>query len=65
MRWVKVNKAHFNTSLMMSFYWSLGKLYIYWLGDTEADSYPDPNRENYLGLCRALGVAPLEEDSNG
>ena len=65
MRWVNVNKGHFNTSLIQSFYWSVGKLYVYWLGDTEYERYDDPDRENYLRLCRALGVAPAEEDFDG
>jgi hypothetical protein len=65
MRWVKVNKAHFNTSLILAFYWSIGKLYVYWLGDADYECYNDADRENYLRLCRALGVAPVEEDSDG
>lgn len=65
MRWVNVTKAHFNTSLILAFYWSAGKLYVYWHNATDYEWYSDPDREDYLRLCRALGVAPVEEDSDG
>lgn len=61
MKWVRINKAHFNADLITSFYWSTGKLFVYWLGDTGFESYEDPKRENYLRLCAHLGVRPVEE----
>ena len=58
MKWVKVNNAHFNLDLILSFYWCGGKLFVYWLGETEPDTYEDKNRFNYARLCIAAGVAP-------
>jgi hypothetical protein len=65
MKWVKINNAYFNTNLITSFYWALGRLYIYFVAEGDAESYTDPNRENYLRLCRQLGVRPVEEDADG
>lgn len=65
MRFARVNDAHFNISLMMSFYWCGGKLFIYWVGEDGPDTYPDPDRSNYMSLCLAAGVAPIEEDADG
>lgn len=67
MRFARVNDAHFNINLMMSFYWSGGKLFIYWLGEEGPDTYPDKDRTNYLRLCRAAGVSPIPEggDADG
>lgn len=65
MKWVQVNRAHFNTALICSFYWSGGKLFVYFVGEDEPDYYDDPKRENYLRLCRTLGVRPLEDDACG
>ena len=62
MNWVRVGKAYFNTDLIESFYWTLGKLWVHWLGEGAAERYEDPDRENYLRLCRRLGVRPVEED---
>lgn len=65
MRFARVNDAHFNTGLMMSFYWCGGKLFIYWVGEDGPDTYPDPHRFNYSRLCLAAGVAPIKEDADG
>lgn len=62
MKWARCGKAYFNTALIISFYWSAGRLYVYWLGDSEPDSYKDPDRSEYLRLCMALGVRPVEEE---
>ena len=61
MRWALINSAHFNTYLIQAFYWAAGKLYIYWQGEEGPDGYADPDRENYLRLCHAAGVRPVEE----
>ena len=65
MKWVRVNRAHFNASLITAFYWSMGRLYVYWQGEPDADPYDDADRKNYLGLCHCLGVKPIEEDGDG
>lgn len=65
MKWAQVNKAHFNLDLILAFHWRGGKLFIYWLGEDGPDTYPDPDRSNYMSLCLAAGVAPLKEDADG
>lgn len=64
MKWAKIGKAYFNTALITAFYWSAGRLCIHWVGEGEGgpDIYTDVNREQYLRLCRCVGVAPVEED---
>ena len=61
MRWALVNSAYFNTYLIQAFHWSAGKLYVYWQGDEDFETYADPDRANYLRLCHAAGVRPVEE----
>ncbi len=66
MKWVQINEAYFNTDLIMAFYWSRGKLWVYWWGeDGIADDYDDPNKENYNRLCARLALRPLEGDDYG
>lgn len=65
MKWARINRAHFNLDHVSSFYWKLGKLYIWAPGDTEPEWYSDPDRKNYLRLCKVLGVSPIEEDADG
>lgn len=65
MKWVQINNAHFNTNLICSFHWTGGKLWIWFIGDESAARYEDPKRENYIRLCRALGVAPIGGDLCG
>lgn len=62
MKWTRVNKAFFNTELMKAFHWSAGKLWIWWLGEDEPETYADPDREHYLDLCRRLILTPVKED---
>lgn len=61
MKWVRVNKAFFNTDLMMSFYWAAGKLWVHWHGEDAPEGYADPDREHYLTLCRRLTLSPVQE----
>ena len=67
MKWVQINQAHFNVDLICSFHHSRvkGKLYVWFIGDSAPESYDDPDMDNYLRLCRALGVSPIEEDAHG
>ena len=60
MKWVQINNAYFNTDAILAFYWSRGKLWIYWWGNTEAEAFDDPKRENYNRLCNRLAVSPVE-----
>lgn len=59
MKWVDINKAHFNTDLMKAFYWSMGKLFVHWVYEEGFETYDDPDRKNYLGLCRRLTLSPI------
>lgn len=65
MKWVTVISAHFNLDQVQAFYWSAGKLFVYWQGTTEPDTYADPGRFNYSRLCIAAGVIPLGDDADG
>ena len=65
MKWARINQAYFNTDLIVSFYWKDGKLVIWNIGDTEPEWYKDLDRENYLRLCRVVGVRPVEEGDYG
>lgn len=65
MKMARVNNAHFNLDLMLSFYWRGGKLFIYWLGEDSPDTYEDRDRTNYLRLCRAARVKPIGGDADG
>lgn len=65
MRWVRIKNTHINADLIEYFCWHGGKLRIYWLNNEAVMAVEDPDHENYLRLCRALGVAPVEEDSDG
>lgn len=62
MKWVTLGKAHWNTDRIQSFHWSEGRLYVYWQGEAESnpDTYRDPDRAQYIRLCRGLGIAPVE-----
>ena len=62
MKWVRVNKAHFNTELIKAFYWSASRLYVYWLGEDDYESFWDPNQENYERLCSYLNMSPVKEE---
>ena len=67
MKWVQINRAHFNADLICSFHYNHTKrmLYVWFVGDHSPEGYDDPDKENYLRLCRALGVAPIEEGHYG
>lgn len=66
MKWVRINKAHFNADLIKAFYWAAGRLYVYWLdGGDDFEAFTDPDRENYKRLCSYLTLSPVEEDGNG
>lgn len=65
MNFARVNNAHFNLDLMLSFYWCGGKLFVYWLGESEPDTYEDRDRTNYERLCNAARVRSVGGDPNG
>lgn len=64
MKWVRLNGYHINTDLLTTFFWRpSGELVLYHVN--KAVSLPDPDRELYIKLCRALGVRPMEEVADG
>lgn len=65
MKWARINKAFFNTDLIISFYWKKGRLFVWNIGDEEPEWYEDADRKNYLRLCNIIGVRPIEEDADG
>lgn len=65
MKWVQINKVHINTDKLLTFHWSTGQLWLWFVNDDSATGYPDHNRENYLRLCQLLGVRPVEVNGNG
>lgn len=61
MKWFFINGKHINLDHVQVFHWQRGRLWLWFVGDDEAVDYRDPLAENYLRLCRLLGVAPDEE----
>lgn len=61
MKWFLLYDKHINLDLVQVFQWRKGKLWMWFLGDPEAVDYYDPKAENYIRLCRLLGVTPNEE----
>lgn len=59
-KWATVNRVHINTDQVRSFSWGMGMLWIFFAGQLEPVGYEDPDRENYLDLCRHLLLTPKE-----
>ena len=60
MRWVLIDGTHINTDNVRTFYWDDDVLYIYY--DTGSyNSWPDPDKAEYIRLCHLLGLRPAED----
>lgn len=64
MKWITLHGVHFNTDKMTGFMWRDGSLLIESVGG-KISRIPDPDRENYDTLCKATGVVPVTEKTEG
>ena len=61
MKWVTVNYTHINADNVDCFFWDDGELSLWYVGDSDAVKYKDPDGKLYRKLCNDLNVKPVEE----
>ena len=56
MKWITINKHHYNVAHIQEFYWYNGALSVRVAGRAVPDLIHDPDKEHYHKLCDDLGV---------
>ena len=65
MKWVTMAAGHINTEHVTMFAWSKGLLTISCV-DGSRVRVPDPDKAQYMELCKTTGVEPcLQEEKRG
>ena len=62
MKWVIIDGVHYNTDLIISFFWEHGLLWMEVVGGDRGITITDKDKQLYHRLCDQLGIE--EADGN-
>lgn len=65
MRWICIKGTHVNTHRIDTFFWSDGKLWVNFAGESDTTIWDDPDRELYVKMCHLMGLRPEEDEEDG